>query len=168
MWILALLPFLLQAIAMAVDEGYFHVRRGLPKWERIGHPLDTMSYLLCLGFVLWMPFNSTTLKVYIGLAVLSCLMVTKDEFIHKHHCPWAENWLHAVLFILHPIILICTGLIWPVVQQVEVPTWMAYWLDHPTGLYRFLWMQAVAVGGFLLYQIIFWNIIWRNSPVIKH
>lgn len=168
MWLIGLIPFCLQAILMVADEGYFHVRRGLPTWERLGHPLDTLSYLICLCYVLWTPFDFTALKIYCGLGLFSCLMVTKDEFVHKHHCPWAENWLHAMLFILHPIVIICIGLIWPVVQGVEVPWWIAAWLDQPLALERFLWLQAYAVGAFFLYQMIFWNIIWRNSPVIKH
>jgi len=28
---------------MGVDEFYFHRRRGLPRWERLAHPLDTMT-----------------------------------------------------------------------------------------------------------------------------
>ena len=33
-----------------------------------------------------------------GLAIFSCLLVTKDEFSHKQDCPAAEQWLHAILF----------------------------------------------------------------------
>lgn len=167
MWLIALTPFCLQAICMIIDEGYFHVRRGLPAWERIGHPLDTLSYLVCLAYVLWTPFDATAAKVYAMLGVLSCLMVTKDEFVHKHHCPWAENWLHAVLFILHPLVLICMGLIWPIIHGVEVPIWMAVWLNHPEALQQFLWIQLYVITVFFLYQVFFWNILWRNSPVVK-
>jgi hypothetical protein len=99
MWLLALIPFCLQALAIGIDEAYFHYRRGLPKWERIGHPLDTLSLLLCLVMTLWAPFDGENLNIYIGLCVFSCLMVTKDEFIHKEHCPGAENWLHALLLL---------------------------------------------------------------------
>ena len=164
MWIYALIPFCLQALAIGVDEGYFHVRRGLPKWEQIGHPLDTLSYLICLLVVLYAPFNTTNLYIYCGLAILSCLMVTKDEFIHKEHCPGAENWLHALLFILHPLVLILTGLIWSVTQGLESFSW----LDNSVGLTLFLELQTAAVFIFFLYQVIFWNIIWKNVPATKH
>src|SRR5438105_1874665 len=113
MWIYALIPFLLQSVVILLDEGVFHYRRGLPLWERIGHPLDTLSLLICLGIVLFLPFNPTNLKIFGCFAVLSCLMVTKDEFVHKHHCSGSENWLHALLFILHPITLALAGMIWP-------------------------------------------------------
>ena len=72
------IPFILQALAIAWDEGYFHLRRGLPQWERIGHPLDTFSVILCIGFVLWVPFSFENVKIYAFLAALSCLLVTKD------------------------------------------------------------------------------------------
>ena len=78
-----------------IDEFYFHVKRGLPKWERIGHPLDTLTVLACFAFILIFPYSSLNLKIYIGLALFSCVFVTKDEFVHKECCPASEQWLHA-------------------------------------------------------------------------
>lgn len=167
MWILALLPFALQALGMIFDEGYFHIRRGLPKWERIGHPIDTCSVLLCMGFILFVPFSPTALAIYIGLSIFSSILVTKDEFVHKEHCPAMENWLHACLFTLHPITLTCAGFIWPVVQGYEVTPWIARWLDNPSILHTFLQMQFITMALFTLYQIIFWNIVWKDKPVLK-
>jgi len=167
MWILSLLPFALQALAMVFDEGYFHIRRGLPKWERIGHPIDTLSVLLCMGFVLFVPFSRNTLMAYVILASLSSLLVTKDEFVHKHHCPAAENWLHALLFTLHPITLISAGFIWPVTQGIEVAPWIARFLKCPEELHLFLKLQFALMSFFLVYQIVFWNFVWKNKPVLK-
>lgn len=165
MWLLAIVPFFLQACAMLFDEGYFHIRRGLPKWERIGHPIDTFSVLICMGFVLFVPFSKTMLWAYIVLASFSSLLVTKDEFVHKKHCPAAENWLHAVLFTLHPITLTIAGFIWPVVQNVEVTPWIARWLDQPEALAFFLKGQFATMTIFLIYQIVFWNFLWKKNPV---
>ncbi|HSX13968.1 MAG TPA: hypothetical protein VLE96_06085 [Chlamydiales bacterium] len=167
MWILGVLPFILQALCMVFDEGYFHIKRGLPKWERIGHPMDTCSVLICMGFVLFVPFSKTSLIVYIVLASFSTLLVTKDEFVHKHHCTASENWLHALLFTLHPITLSCAGFIWPVVQQVEVAAWITNWLNDASSLLFFLKMQFALMLGFLFYQIIFWNFVWKDKPVLK-
>lgn len=167
MWILSLIPFALQFLAMAFDEGYFHIRRGLPKWERIGHPIDTLSVLACMGFILFVPFSINTLILYIALASFSSILVTKDEFVHKHHCPASENWLHAILFTLHPITLTCAGFIWPVVQGIEVTPWIARWLDNPVQLSLFLHMQFFATALFMIYQIVFWNVIWKDKPVLK-
>jgi len=167
MWVLAVLPFALQAVAIALDEGIFHVRRGLPKWERIGHPLDTLSVLVCMGYVLFVPFSTRSLALYIVLAVFSSFLVTKDEFVHKEHCPAAGNWLHAVLFLLHPVTLACAGFIWPVVQGIEVTPWISRWLNDKDALLFFLQGQFCAMTFFLIYQIVFWNVIWKDKPVIK-
>ncbi len=168
MWKILLIPFFAQAIAIILDEGIFHVKRGLPLWERIGHPIDTLSVLICIVYAVLLPFTMFHLKVYIGLAVFSCLLVTKDEFVHKHFCPASENWLHAILFTLHPITLICVGCMWPVISGVDVPIWMSRVLDDPGALKTILYGQGVAMTLFLFYQIIFWGIIWRNKPVMKH
>jgi hypothetical protein len=167
MWLIAILPFILQAIVMVFDEGYFHIRRGLPKWERIGHPIDTLSVLICMGFVLFVPFNTKTLTIYCLLASLSSLLVTKDEFVHKHHCPASEHWLHALLFTLHPITLISAGFIWPVTQYVQVDAWILNILNRPEYLHIFLKGQFVTMSLFLVYQIVFWNFIWKDKPVLK-
>lgn len=167
MWKLSLLPFALQALCMVFDEGYFHIRRGLPKWERIGHPLDTLTVLICMGFVLFVPFSKATLFLYIALAALSSIFVTKDEFVHKDHCPASENWLHALLFTLHPITLTSAGFMWPVVQNATVSPWIAKWLNNPEGLLLFLKIQFGVMTLFFFYQIIFWNIVWKDKPVLK-
>ncbi len=163
MWLIAVLPFALQAIVIGLDEGVFHIKRGLPFWERIGHPLDTLSVLICMLYVLLVPYSPTALKLYIGLAIFSTLFVTKDEFVHKEHCPGSEQWLHALLFILHPITLTVAGLIWPVVQGAPVAPWLAGWLDNPEQLTLFLRMQALAMSCFLIYQIVFWNFVWKGT-----
>ncbi len=163
MWILSLVPFVLQVIVILFDEGYFHLRRGLPKWERIGHPLDTLTVILCMGYVLFVPFSFQNLLIYAALATFSTVFVTKDEFVHKEHCPAAEIWLHALLFTLHPITLISAGFIWPVVQGAEVATWITSWLSAKEPLLLFLRMQMALMTLFMLYQIIYWNWVWKEE-----
>ena len=163
MYLLIIVPFLLQTLFMTLDEWYFHIPRGLPKWERIGHPLDTLSVLLCYGFIQWVPYSLSNIKWFIGLGILSCLMITKDEFVHKHHCPASEHWVHAILFINHPILLTTLGLSWPVLHQREVPTWIASWLNYPDILSKILYAQTTLIFVFLLYQIIYWNFVYKNT-----
>ncbi|HEY4254744.1 MAG TPA: hypothetical protein VGM34_00160 [Chlamydiales bacterium] len=167
-WWTALIPFALQAIAIGLDEGVFHIRRGLPKWERIGHPLDTLTVLGCMAYVLFVPFSNGTLLGFIGAAAFSTFFVTKDEFVHKAHCPASEQWLHAVLFTLHPLTLISAGFIWPVVQNVEVTPWIAEWLSEKEALRQFLLAQFAVMSLFCIYQVVFWNWIWKEKPVVKH
>lgn len=168
MWVILFIPFFIQAVAIMVDEFYFHCKRGLPLWERIGHPIDTFSVIVCFAIVLFVPYSTNGLIAYVFCSVFSCLLVTKDEFVHKHHCPWSENWLHALLFILHPITLVLAGIMWPILQGVEGSGWLIAWMDDPQAMYVGLIIQAILMTFFFLYQVIFWNIIWKNSPVQKY
>src|SRR3569832_756358 len=117
---LIFVPFIVQTIVIILDEYLFHIKRGLPKWERIGHPIDTLSVIACFAFVLFIPYEPGYIKYYVITAILSCLMVTKDEFVHKHHCPAAEHWLHSILFVNQSVLLTTMGLMWPKVQGNEV------------------------------------------------
>ncbi|MBC7464484.1 MAG: hypothetical protein H7256_00700 [Bdellovibrio sp.] len=125
---------------MFFDEFYFHRKRGLPLWERIGHPLDTLSVLFCYGFIFYFPYSELNLNIYIGLAAFSCLLITKDEFVHTSLCDAKENWLHAVLFILHPITFFCAGLMW---KENIYPSFITF--------------QPVVIFCFLIYQIVYWR-----------
>lgn len=159
MWLLTLLPFALQALVMIFDEGYFHIRRGLPKWERIGHPIDTASVIACMGCILFIPFSKAALAVYCGMAALSCLLVTKDEFVHKEHCPASEQWLHALLFTLHPVSLALAGFMWPVLNGADVAPWIDRWMPPREICSLFLQIQFGVMLLFCTYQIVYWNLI---------
>ncbi len=135
------IPFVLQGSAMFVDEFYFHRKRGLLRWERIGHPLDTITVFMCYLFLLFASITQSNVIIYGCLAIFSCLFVTKDEFIHAKECSPSEHWLHAFLFMLHPIILGLAGWMW--INQL------------PNSL---LIGQTLITGMFLIYQIIYWSI----------
>jgi 2-polyprenyl-6-hydroxyphenyl methylase / 3-demethylubiquinone-9 3-methyltransferase len=141
MLVACLIPIVLQGIVMVVDEGWFHRARGLPRWERIGHPLDTLTIVLCLAWLLaTAPDSPSALPVYIGLAVFSTLFVTKDEPVHARLCGPGEHWLHAVLFVLHPIVLAAFAYLW--------------W----TGAVGVLIGQLCITLAFMAYQVIYWNL----------
>lgn len=136
-------PFLIQGFIMGVDE-VLHLRRKLPRWERIGHPLDTLTVVTPYIFVLMTSYTETMAKFYIGLCLFSCLFVTKDEFIHAKSCSPFEQWLHSLLFILHPMTFLCAGMIWK---------------DDPKD--NFLIMQASLIVVFFIYQTLRWNFSWE-------
>jgi hypothetical protein len=129
---------------MLVDELHFHRARGLPRWERIGHPLDTLSVLACWCLVLTVDPGRGPLRWYVALACLSCLLVTKDELVHAERCEPLEHWLHALLFILHPIVL-------------GVGAWL--WLTHQRTP---LWLFAATTAAFGAFQTVYWNLPWRK------
>lgn len=144
---LALLPFLLQGFAMTVDEFFFHRRRGLGRWERLGHPLDSFFMLVPLAWALATDFNPRNLVIFILLGAFSCLLVTKDEPVHTAACSSGENWLHAVLFVLHPLTL--AGAAW---------LWRLRDLDH-THATLILGVEAGVVTLFMIYQIAYWILL---------
>jgi hypothetical protein len=138
---LLLAPFVLQGALVSVDEFHFHRKRGLPRWERWGHPLDTLTALFPFGFLLLTPPSNRALGIYAALAAFSCLFVTKDEFVHAEACGKAERWLHANLFLLHPVVFISAGYLW--------------WESRLSGA---LASQAFLLAVFFHYQIIYWGL----------
>ncbi len=150
MLVLLLLPAALQMLAMAWDELVFHRRRGLPRWERLGHPLDTSSAALCYAWaILSPPHSPRALTVYVALCAFSCLLITKDEFVHTRLCQATETWLHAVLFVLHPIVFLGFGVIW----QSGGAAWT-------------LELELVGTLLLLLHQVLYWSVLRpRTEPV---
>jgi hypothetical protein len=130
---------ILQTVLMVFDEFYFHHRRGLPKWERLGHPVDTFFFLIPLSILSFSQPSPTWRLVYTSLAIVSCLVITKDEWIHRTNSTAGEQWLHSVLFILHPTVLISAFFVWTEAGA------------------NFIWVLS-AVAGFWVYQLLFWNI----------
>lgn len=163
MQFLLMLPFLVQMLVITFDEFYFHVRRGLPKWERMGHPLDTLTVLACFSFILFVPYSTFFLKIYIGFAIFSCIFVTKDEFVHKNCCAASEQWLHALLFLNHPIVLTAAGLLWPIIHGAIGPAWQQSLIPYSHSLRLMLLGQTAGIAVFLTYQIIYWNFIWKDK-----
>lgn len=151
-WHLACLPFAIHAAAMAADEAWFHRRRGLPAWERWGHPADTATVLACYLLALNLPPGQGNLAVYAAAAACSTLFVTKDEWVHAGRCPGGEHWLHAFLFALHPVLLALAGL------HAFLPR-----VPGEAGrdfFHVFLVGQAALAGAFLLWQVLYWNGPW--------
>ncbi|MEP7052538.1 MAG: hypothetical protein ABJB12_19380 [Pseudomonadota bacterium] len=142
---LLLLPAALQGLVMLADELVFHRKRGLPRWERLGHPLDTLTAALCYGWLAAVPATgANAISVYVALCAFSCLFITKDEFVHARLCEPLETWLHALLFVLHPVVFLGFFLIWYSGNQE--------------------WVIRGELGGTLAlftYQVAYWN--WRGS-----
>ena len=140
-------PFLLQGLLMGVDELYCHRRRVLNRWERWGHPVDTLVFSSCLAFLYFAEPGRWQLMLFALLGLVSSLMISKDEWQHRELCSGFENWLHSLLFMLHPVLLIWAGYLW--------------WTRQP---------QAGAVIGasvllslaFFLYQLLYWN-VWNRD-----
>ncbi len=156
-------PFFLQGLAIFFDEFYFHRRRGLPTWERIGHPLDTLTVGISFAFVLYVPYSSNAGFVYLAIASFSCLFVTKDEWIHEANCSGKEMWLHSVLFVLHPVVLMLAGFIWFLKSHSQISE-MLGWRPSDLALAWFtLEAQLAIVFVFFLFQLVYWNLPWKQK-----
>jgi hypothetical protein len=161
-----LLPFAAQMLCMLFDEFYFHWRRKLPRWERYGHPLDTLTVLLCWSVIYFLPPTAKAINLYAGLSILSCLFVTKDEWVHKEYCPAGEHWLHALLFVLHPLLMISAGLLWPAIHSETAAGLLS-------GSIRYEGFEGTFFAGnilltllFGIYQLVYWNFIWKAKSSI--
>jgi len=160
MWRLAALPFLLQAGLMLADER-LHMRRGLPAWERWGHPLDTFLAAACLASARLAPATPTGLSAYAGACAFSCLFVTKDEWVHARHCSGAECWLHACLFLLHPALFAIAG--WWAFAGALIGAGSVRPGPEAAGFGAFLTAQIGLTAAFGLWQAAYWNGPWGRS-----
>lgn len=149
--LLLALPFALQAGTMMVDEFYFHRERGLPLWERIGHPLDTLTVVICYGFLLLSEPGRPALFVFTALALFSILFTAKDEPIHAKLCRAAEHRIHILLFALHPLVLGAACLFW--------------WVGTPASRLLLL-AQGLLTALFMIYQALFWNFPPRSRGLV--
>jgi hypothetical protein len=129
---------------MAFDEFHFHRKRGLSRWERLGHPIDTASLLACYTVTLTQAPDARGLVIYAALGAFSCLLVTKDEFVHARECRPSEHWLHALLFVLHPLVLGAIAVLWI------------------RGERTLLLLQTALTSMFGLYQLLYWNLPWQR------
>ena len=154
------IPGGLLAALMFVDEICFHRRRELPRWERIGHPLDTLSVVICYTLTLILTPNSQALLIYGLLSVGSCLLVSKDEKVHARRCEAGEHWLHAMLFMLHPLALLGGAVLWLAPRAGELGIVLS---ARDLASARFVLVAQVCLALlFGLYQLIYWNVRWRR------
>jgi len=153
-------PFGLQALLMAVDEFHFHGRRGLSRWEWVGHAVDSAAFLACLALPLALKPTPGHLALFAGLALGSCALVTKDEFIHQRECSGGEHWCHAVLFLLHPVVLMATALLWLSVHEpaetLRFGTLVGLGAPSPAAAAWLLQLQGGGVAAFLVFQVAYW------------
>jgi hypothetical protein len=155
------MPFLIHGAAMILDEARFHHRRGLPLWERLGHPLDTLSVLACYALILALPPTRAGLIAYLGAAAFSCLFVIKDEWIHAGRCTGGEMWLHGFLFVMHPVLLGIAG-VWRFAAPVAAKAAQTAHTAH--GHFgAFLFWQTLLTAAFMAYQLLYWNGPWKPA-----
>ncbi len=134
-------------ILFFVDEIVFHRKRGLPRWERIGHPVDTFLTGIAHGYLVLNPLHAGGSVLTFGmLAIVSSIAISKDEWVHKAECTAEEMWFHSLLFILHPVTLICSA-----------------WLSSQNLYLEIIRGQVFLIAAVLVYQIVYWNFLWKPN-----
>lgn len=162
-WIgIALTPLIIQALALVVDEFHLHYKRGLPRWERIGHPLDTLTVLVAMSLPVFNVFGEGSLLAFVIASLVSSFFVTKDEWVHTSTCSGFEHWLHAVLFICHPMTFVSAGFFWLLRDR---PSLFSPAMEGTVFASTVLQGQFFLLMGFLSYQIIYWNFIRKRVAV---
>jgi hypothetical protein len=160
-WIV-LVPIVFQNAAMFFDEFHYHRRRGLPRWERIGHPLDTLTVLACFAWIFACGPTPAAILGYVALSLFSCVFVLKDERVHFEHCSLGEQWLHSALFVFHPLTLLAFGLMWAPSRGMSLGV---SWLEGGIDARHALVGQAAATAVIFVYQVVYWNVVRPPSPV---
>lgn len=155
-----ILIILFHAFLMLVDEFYCHKKRWLPKWERIGHPVDTACFLLCYILVIFFPMNKAVFFVFLINAVFSCFLIVKDEAVHLKYANSFEQYLHALLFVLHPVILCILFFSWSLFAKSEFLFFNYF--DFKLLKYVILTQFILAII-FFWYQIIYWNFVIKDN-----
>lgn len=158
-----IVPLLIQYLAMAADEFYFHQRRSLQRWERLGHPVDTLSVMAAYFSIAWTPFSTNQLILFVVLAFVSCLLITKDEWVHQVQCTPGEHWLHSVLFVMHPLVLVNAGLCWYLISTPDSDIWAHASFANVNILTLYLKTQLLAVCTVFIFQTIYWNYPWKKQ-----
>jgi hypothetical protein len=129
----------IQGMLLVYDELVLHRQRGLPRWERMGHPVDAFCFSLPIGFAACRGAE-TSPNVYFGLSLLSSLVILKDEWVHVGRIGGLEATVHAALFVIHPVTL------------------MTAWELAKTGQTFGLLLAWVALLGVVLFQGVYWNL----------
>src|SRR5688500_10107994 len=103
-------------IFMGWNELYFHRKRVLEKWEKTRKALVTFSLTLCLAITLFVPYEEEWKWLFFAAAGFSILVTIKDEFRKQKTDRGREEGTHAVLFMLHPLVLILMVVLWPFLE----------------------------------------------------
>jgi hypothetical protein len=135
----------------AYDEYALKRKRSLSQSEINSALIDGFLFLSIVALTIFTNFSSTLSYVYIGLAVLSCASIIKNEFFYPDTIKREERVVHALMYVLHPLILYCFYTSWSMNFFI---TNMTYWTMQL--LYLILGFKTIT------YHVIYWNYIHKK------
>ncbi len=139
------------AFAFAYDEYVLNKRRDLSQGEINSALIDGIIYLSTVAFTIFTTYSDVLGSLYVFLASCSCISIIKNEYFYPNNLPKIERIIHAILYILHPLILYAFYLSW---KENFFQTNMTYWM---------LQLGYMALGfKAMSYHVIYWNFIHRK------
>lgn len=106
-------------LLFVVDEFAFHRKHGVSPRERWSHPLDLLLCGTLAGYAVVFPYGESPQLPFMILLPVALFSITKDEFLHAARCSGAEQWVHAMRYIFHPLALLLVAVLWPLMQGVN-------------------------------------------------
>ena len=162
------IPIILQILIVGFDECYYHNLRPIVRGEQLGHALDTFTVLVCYVVVLFLPPTSGAILLFTLLSVASCVFITKDELLYHQDCVPAENFVHALAFLLHPVVFVAVGLLWPALHGTHPASAFTYLIHYHGNEFYLVSGMALLLLLFALYELVPRERIWGTwIPVFK-
>lgn len=101
-----------QGTLSLLDEALFHRWRVLGRTESWSHVFDTGFFALTISMPAFLTPTKTRLALFVLGALISSVGITKDNWIHERECSPGEQWIHSLLFVLHPLVLATLAWLW--------------------------------------------------------
>ncbi len=141
----------LHACLFGYDEYFLKRKRELSQAEINSGILDGILFLFVVSLTIFTTFSESLGYIYIGFSGLSCISIVKNEFFYPKDIERVERIVHALLYVLHPLILYCFYASWKMGFFVSD---MTYWMLQLC--YLILGVKTVT------YHIVYWNYIHRK------
>lgn len=136
------------------DEYVIHKERGLTKREITGGIIDGFLYIATIAVTIFTSYSEQLAFLYISLATLSCLSIVFHELYYPDKIRKTERIIHALLYIIHPLILFAFYESW---KSDMFQNNYTYWMLQ-LG-YFFLAFKTKT------YFIIYWNYIDERTSI---
>ncbi|MCB9091414.1 MAG: hypothetical protein H6621_09740 [Halobacteriovoraceae bacterium] len=137
----------LHVLLLNLDEYLFNKKRGHSPYETVSVISDGILFLIPLLIATFVTYSESWVWTYKILAGLSMLSVVKNEFFYRN-LEVKERFIHACLYVLHPMILF---------------TFYESWTHNYFKEHTYFWMVQILYFGLgmkmVIYQLIYWNYI---------
>lgn len=143
----------LHALVFFYDEYILHKKRVLSQKEVNSGLIDGLLFLSTVAMTLFTTYTKQLGYLYIALGFLSCLAILKHELFLPSDISPKERLVHAILYVLHPLILYAFYTSW---KMNFFATNLTYWMLQ-LGYFA-LGFKAIS------YHVIYWNYIYERNP----